>query len=120
MDAKIIAVKNQGDFNKEFAFIQILEDCELGEFILADSTFTETGKASNKIRHTYWFPNRKVKKGDFVALHTTVGKDSKATSADGSTTHRFHWGLNVSVWNDEGDCAVLLRACEWQLFEAAK
>lgn len=118
MNLKIISVHNHGDFDKEYVLMRALEDCDVGRFILADSTYTEDGNISNKVRHTFWFPDKKIKKGELVSVWTRSGKMTEATSESGTPIHRFYWGLETAVWNDDGDCAVLLDIRDWQTFVA--
>lgn len=113
MDVKILNVHNHGNQNEEYVFIEVLEDCDIGEYMLADSTYTQSGKISNKVRHTYWFPDKKVKKGEFVSLWTCKGENTEGKTKGGSKIHRFYWGLDSSVWNDEGDCALLFHVAEY-------
>jgi hypothetical protein len=116
MKVKIISVHNQGDFNKEYVLMEVYEDCNIGDFILADSTYTSGGQISNKVRHTYWIPDKQVEEGDLVSVWTKSGTKTTTTNANGITVHRFYWGLDRAVWNDEGDCAVLFELKDWQHF----
>lgn len=118
MKLKIISVHNHGDFDKEYVMLKANEDCDVGRFVLADSTYTADGKVSNKVRHTYWFPDKNIKKDELVSLWTGPGNNTTAKTNDGTTVHRFYWGLKTAVWNDGGDCAVLLDIQDWQFFKA--
>ncbi len=119
MKLKIISVHNHGDFDKEYALLRAEEDCDVGHFILADSTYLENGKVSNKVRHTYWFPDKAINKGDLVSLWTRSGENITTETDTGTPLHRFYWNLKSAVWNDNGDCAVLLDIRTWQFFKAA-
>ena len=66
------------------------------------------------MRHPYWFPDQKVKKGDTVVLYTRKGTYNTKTKSNGTTSHFFYWGLNNNVWNDEGDIALLFHIDNWQ------
>ncbi|RYX94619.1 MAG: hypothetical protein EOO28_13435 [Comamonadaceae bacterium] len=118
MKLKIISVHGHGDYDKEFVKLQVQEDCEVGEFVLTDSTFTEDDKVSNKLRHTFWFPDMLVKKGSIVSVWTRTGTHSLYKTDDGKPLHRFYWGLKTPVWNDIGDCAVLMHVDMWQPFKS--
>ena len=118
MNLKIISVHNHGDFDKEYVLLKAQEDCDVGRFILADSTYTEDGKVSNKVRHTFWFPDKKIKKGELVSVWTCSGTSGKRETDSGTPIHRFYWGLKTAVWNNDGDCAVLLDVNTWQFFKA--
>lgn len=118
MKAKVISVHNHGDFDKEYVLIRIDDDCNIGRYVVADSTYTDTGNVSNKLRHTYWFPDKSVKKGALVSLWTRSGENTTVKTEQGATIHRFYWGLKTAVWNDGGDCAVLQELNSWQFFKA--
>lgn len=115
MELKIINVYGHGDFNKEHVVLQAVSDCDAGRYMLADSTFLDSGSVSNKVRHTFWIPDRDVKAGDYISIWTKPGTNNKGTYRD-CPLHRFFWGLNRAVWNDEGDCAVLFHVATWQFF----
>lgn len=118
MDLKITSVHNHGKCNEEYVLLKATADCDVGYFMLADTTYTKKDSVSNKLRHTFWFPNKKIKKGDLVSVWTRTGEDTTTKTDSGTPVHRFYWGLKTSVWNDNGDCAVLLEIETWQLFKA--
>lgn len=113
MKVKINRIKNQGDQAKEFVTIEVLQDCDIGDYILSDSSYTEDGSISNKLRHVYWLPDQKVKAGDFIQIYTGQGKSGSFKNKAGSITYKFYWGLNKPVWNDERDCAVVFEISAW-------
>lgn len=104
-----VKIRNIADHNHddERIVINVLEDTDIGEFLILDTTYNN-GKVSNKVRHPYWFPDKKVKKGDLVILYTRKGTQSIKKNESGSTSHFFYWGLDSNVWNNDGDCALLL------------
>lgn len=118
MKIQIISVHNHGDVTKEYVLLRVLEDCDVGRYILADSTYTSDGKVSNKVRHTYWFPDKQVKKGELLSVQTRSGQNSSSQNNSGVPIHHFYWNLKSAVWNDEGDCAILLNVNQWQFFKA--
>ncbi|MCD3616437.1 hypothetical protein KX362_23410, partial [Escherichia coli] len=71
----------------------------------------ENGQVSNKHRHVYFFPDKSVKKGEYVILFTRSGKNKTGTwnDDDDTVTHRFYWGLDTTVWNEDGDEALVLK-----------
>ncbi len=116
MKAKVQSVHNHGDANAEFVLIAVNEDCDIGNFILADTSYLSSGTVSNKLRHMYWIPDRKVKKGDFVSIHTREGQSFDKTLDTGAKLYHFYWGLKSAVWNDTGDCAALFEIAHWQFY----
>ncbi len=118
MKLKIISIHNHGDYDKEYVFLQAIEDCDIGHYAVADSTYTNAARVSNKLRHFHWFQDKAIKQGDYVSLRTGKGTDTVAKTDAGIPIHRFYWGLEKAVWNDTGDCAVLLEIPTWQFFKA--
>lgn len=117
MKVEIISVHNKGNYEEEYVLMRVKESCDIGQYILADSTYIEANRISNKVRHTYWIPDKQVDRGDLVSVWTKIGKNTTTKNNNGETIHRYYWGLNKAVWNNEGDCAVLLELNTWQLFE---
>lgn len=82
-------------------------------YLTFDSTYTEDGQVSNLVRHPYWFPDKRVKAGDLIVLYTKTGAKSQTKNKNGSTSHFFYRGLERTIWNKSGDCAVLLEISTW-------
>jgi hypothetical protein len=116
MKVNIISIHNRGNYEKEHVLMRVLDDCDIGRYMLADSTYTPKGQVSNKVRHTFWIPDKEVKKGDLVSVWTRSGNDTTTKNDNGDIIHRFYWDLKSSVWNDDGDCAVLFEMNTWQFF----
>ncbi len=114
MELKIMSVHEHGSASKEYVWIEVLEDCDLDHYAVADTTYTSERTISNKLRHFYWFKKKQVKAGQRIVLRTGVGKDDSYKSEKGYTVHRFYWGLKSAVWNDDGDAALLLRLDTWK------
>ncbi|MDM4771172.1 hypothetical protein [Solimonas sp. SE-A11] len=111
---QIVNIRNRGKAGEELVSLKVEEDCDIGAYLLADTTYSSGGKVSSKLRHLYWFPDHLVKKGDFVLLYTGTGTNRVFKNTLGSTTHAFYWQLKVPVWNDDGDVAALIEARDWQ------
>ncbi|CAD0004787.1 hypothetical protein [Flavobacterium chungangense] len=113
MKAQINKIIDHGH-NDERILIKILEDSDIGEFLVLDTTYSSNGTVSNKVRHPFWFPDQKVKKGDWVTLYTKEGSSRSLKNPDGTIHYLFYWGLKSNVWNNDGDCALLLHVDEWK------
>jgi hypothetical protein len=113
MDITIHSVDNKGDLTNEAIWFVIKEDINIGKYILSDTTYLESGEVSNELRHIYLFPNKNLKKGDWVVLYTKNGNNSSFLNKTKTTTHIYYWNLGHSVWNKGGDCAVLFHYDEW-------
>lgn len=118
MKLKITSINEKGDASKEYVSIEVLEDCNLDHFGVADTTYTSDDKISNKLRHFYWFPPTKVIAGERVVLRTGTGTNDDYKNSAGKKVHRFFWGLKSSVWNDDGDAAVLFQIETWKTTRA--
>lgn len=113
MDLRTIRVHNHGDAGQEYVLLEAIANCQLNRYALYDATYTADGKTSNKQRHFYRFPPKGVDAGDWVSLRTGKGQNGSSVNDDGRTVHRFYWGLNHPVWNDDGDAAVLINIADW-------
>jgi hypothetical protein len=118
MNIKVHSIEHKGEPGKECVWLDVLEDTNLQYFIVCDTTYTDAAKISNKLRHLYWFAPRAVETGDWVKLVTGSGTNVKKKNDRGTTTHVFFWGLKNTVWNDEGDCAVLFNLSTWSTTRA--
>jgi len=114
MDLEIWKIDSKKDLANECVWLHALADIpNIGCYALCDSTYTGEGKISNKMRHMYWFPDRAVSKGDFIRLMTTTGTNVTVND-QGTKIHRLYWGLGTPVWNNDGDCAVLMQLEGWK------
>lgn len=112
MNARIRTIIDHGH-NDERIVIDITFDTDIGEYLVLDTTYTNQGSISNKVRHPFWFPDQKVKTGDVVVLYTRKGTISSTKNTNGSTSYFFFWGLDSNVWNNDGDCAIIQHIDQW-------
>lgn len=105
MELKIVGIRDRGE-KDERLFIEVVADCNLGDFIVYDETFDAEGNKSNIWPHMYRFDKRDVKKGEYVSLRVHKGKDYVGTLNDNKTVcYYLYWGFDdsVQVLNKEGD-----------------
>lgn len=114
MKIKITRIIDHGQQN-ERAELAVLENCELGEHIIADTSFTGEHTVSNKLRHMHWFADQKVLMGDKIVLYTRKGTSRSEKINHKNTLYHRYWQLDVSVWNDDGDAAILFHMDEWNI-----
>ena len=108
MDLKVLYVKDAGIKSKERIILQAINDCDIGTYLLFDTTYK--GKyISDKVRHSFWLPDKKVKNGDKIIIYTKEGEEKNKSNNDGNSSYFFYWGLDTTIWNKEEDCAVLIR-----------
>ena len=117
MNLKIISVHGHGKFNEEFVLLRAIADCNLTNYILADTTYTAPQTISNKSRNMHWFQGLPLKAGEHVIFYTRPGSYSKTTNS-GMIYHHMYWGLKAAVWNNTGDDAHLFEISDRQLLKA--
>jgi len=106
---KIHSVDDKGVLAKECIWLNVLEDVtDLDHYIICDTTYTNDHHVSNELRHIYWFKKKTLKKGDWIRLMTKDGTDTAIANDKKTITHTFHWKLGKTVWNQDGDTAVLI------------
>lgn len=115
MELEIHSVADKGNLDSERLWVQVTADVpNLMYFAVADTTYTDDGKVSNELRHIYWLPpNWLAAKGDWIALYTKSGSNSKASNDKGTTTHTFYWNLGRTVWNKGKDQAIVFKLATW-------
>lgn len=116
MDLSIKYIRDAGNNKLERIVLKVREDCNVGDFMIMDTTY-DGDHISNKLRHTYWFPDKAVKKGDLVILYSKEGKISEKINPSENTSHFFYWNLKETVWNKDEDCAVLFSISEYETKE---
>lgn len=93
--------------NNEYLSFTVLDDCNIHEYIIYDSTFDSDGELSNLLPHMYRFPSQKVTKGAIVFLYIhDLGNRKPIDKQDsGRQVYRFLWGLSeeMNVFNKDGD-----------------
>lgn len=115
MKLKIIQIVDKGTHNSEKVLIDVLEDSNLKDYIIRDTTYIREKVVSNKWVHTYEFLKQPLKKGDKVVLYTKTGTNNEKDLGNGNKEYTYFWGLNSSVWNNDGDAAVLYEIRGWQV-----
>jgi hypothetical protein len=113
MKLKIVKIIDRGVVDKERLWLKVLQDTDMEYHIVFDTTYTSQDSISNLLRHAYWFRSKHVRSGDSVVLYTKGGDPSSKQNTDGTTTHFFYWGLDKTIWNREGDCAVVFDITGW-------
>jgi len=107
MRVEIRGVIDYGILDSERVVLDILEDSNIGHYMLLDTSYTHHNKPSRKIQHTYKFQNQQVKEGDIVILYTKAGKDSIQQNSY-AITYSFYWNLDSCVWGNADDCALIV------------
>ena len=113
MELEIRRIKNAGT-EDECLVLRVNAECNSGNFLVFDETYQNDQTVSNKLRHLYIFAPYTLRLGDFVWLFThKVGEYSTHRNTSGTTTHKFYWGLDNSIWNQNGDKVYVVHYDEW-------
>jgi len=111
------AIRDEGIQEKEGIVFEVKEQDEIGQYAVFRSVQLEGGKVSARVRNVFWFPDKKVNKGDLVVLYTKTGVQSEHKNDDGSISHFFYWGLGSPIWGDLNQVPILLVIAEWTYFK---
>jgi len=114
---KILKIEGRGDAKNERLYLSVLKDCDIGVYIILDSTKDESGELSDIFRHALVLPDIEVEGGDIVIVHTWPGEYKKERLDSGRWAHNVHWGSKSSIWNDDGDSAFLIKIAEASAFK---
>ena len=117
MDLKLIKIADRGNDNERL-IMRAVRKCNLNEYIVLDTTYDEEGIVSNKHRHVYIMPNIDVNEGDFIWLYTRDGRYHTHNNVSKTITHNIYWGLDIHVWNNDGDKAYLIHYDDWNSIES--
>ncbi|MHB9331806.1 hypothetical protein ACP3S7_30405 [Phytobacter ursingii] len=115
MDIGIVNVKEHGELEREHIVLAAVAQANLWNYILLDTTYHDDGSTSNKHRHVFDFDELSaitLNKGDLVLLYTKNGNFSIHELPNGTKAYLIYWGLDETVWNKDGDEAVLVKVAE--------
>lgn len=111
MKLRIVSATDHGELDKEHITLAANDALSLWNYMLSDSTFHGDGSVSNKHRHVFDFDELNaitLNKDDLVLLYTKKGKYSIHTLSGGNKAYFIYWGLDETVWNKNGDKAILI------------
>lgn len=108
MNVIIKRIRDAGIEKKERIVLEVIKETDIGSYIVFNTTSLTEDSVSNEVRHTYWFPDKTVKTGDFVVLYTKSGKQKEILNKVGTTSHFFYWGLEKTILNNKEDYVILL------------
>lgn len=114
MKLEIIKILDRGIPQDERLWVKVLNDTDLSFYIVLHTNYITANSITSSHKHSFWFPPKKVKSGDYIILYTRNGNSTESKNADGSTNHFIYWGLNNSVYNSHEDCAVLFEVNTWK------
>lgn len=113
MNLKIRNVVDKGDPKKERLIIRVLNDTDLGEYILLRTGLTE-GVVNIGVESTFWFPDKAILARDLVVVYSRAGNTQEKKREDGTTVHFFYWDQPAAVWQSRTAGVVLAHAPVWE------
>jgi len=116
MNLELRGVENVGDLERERVVLRATSDnADIGKFAIFKCRPTsDGGVASGHIVSAFWFPDRKIKKGDFVVLYTKEGTSSEKSGTN-STSYFYYWGWKEPQWKNY--IAALVGTSNWDFSE---
>jgi hypothetical protein len=114
MNFVIKEIEHAGDLERERVVFNVLKEDNIGFYLLLHAGATDGGKATGRVRGTFWFPDKKVKGNDLVVLYTKGGYSRRGINADGTSTYFYYRGLREAVLKKSNSAVVLLKATDWQ------
>lgn len=114
MNVQISQIVDKGKLADERVIIKVLTQTDIGRYAIFRSgkDSSNTG-ITNKVTHTYWFPDGTVNPGDYVVLYTKAGVASEKKGHDGSTIRFYYWGLGTTLWENTDYGAALISIDQW-------
>lgn len=110
MKVRMSKILGYGDPENERILIEVMEDCELGNYILALSNIVDAASISNKIESVYWLENQELKKGDLVVVYTKRQGTAiqKIVNQSGAISYFLFWKLDTTISSKQGKKVVCL------------
>jgi len=112
MKLALRSIADLGDIEKERITLLVEADCDVGDYLIAH-TGLKGEDLTTDIQHAFWFPYKKVKKGDLVVIYTKRGELRQNTLKSGKQAHFYYWGLAMSIWQTQNSAAVLMEAPQY-------
>lgn len=113
MNLKLKSIASKGDFEKERLVINVLNDTDIGDYVLLRTGFAN-GAVTVGVHNTFWFPFKQVKAGDLVVIYSKRGEHSEKELESGHKAHFFYWGRTEALWGTHDKGAVILHAPTWE------
>jgi len=108
MKISVRGIADKKSQQNERVVIDVIEDCNLWDYMILDTTYDNEGNISNLHRHSYFFKDYHVKKGDIIYLYSKKGVN-KPFQQNNQQYHFLYWGFDKTIWNDDKDIAILIK-----------
>lgn len=113
MKFNLQGLKNPGDVEKERVVIEILEDGNVGQLLVASTIQADDNSVSPRISNPYWIPDQDVKKGDLVIVYTKSGQKSNRKNETDSYSYFFYIGMDSSIYDESNKTTVVFDISNW-------
>lgn len=110
MKLEIKYVKDRGT-DKERIVLVAQEDCDIGRFFVFTSVMIGE-KISPAVRHPFWLPDQRVKKGDLVVIYTKQGESSLKQN-ESNKTYFYYRGFASPILTN-GNIALIVEASTYK------
>lgn len=122
---KLKSIEAAGNYDKERIVMQVetrtedTDELDLGHYAIFGcrfSTDAEPAPLAGVFDLGYWFNKKKLEPGDYVVLYSKRGKRAEKSLPNGSTSHFFYWGSEITIW-DGNVRPVLVQTGRWNHLE---
>ena len=113
MNLDVHKLEDKGNLDRERIVLRAKADLEVGKYVILKCVSTADGKVlASDLPAAFWFPDKKIKTGDFVVLYSKTGTRSEKKGDDGNMTYFYYWGVSEAQWNQKFT-PVLIEANTW-------
>lgn len=110
-------IKYYGNLSLERVVFQVLQDCDLGYYMIAISRVLPDGEISAALRSVKWLPDKKLSSGDIVVVYSSIGVNSDDIDENGVKVHKVFWGRSEALNEDKKECVVCFQLKNWKTAE---
>ena len=110
---EIISILDGALPNRERIMLKVNYQDNSGLYIALLTTEIANNTISNIPKNVYWFPNQEVQNGDYIFLYTGIGSNTKFSNRLGTTSYNFYWNSKLTLFNNQSDSIVLIKADSW-------
>lgn len=104
----------RGQYDKERVTFVVKDDLEIGDFAILQCSRDGDRNLTTDVRRAFWFPNKKIQKGDIVVIYSKTGGEKEKALDQGRKAHFYYWDESMPIWDDADLGAVILHAPEYE------
>ena len=114
MRCTIVGIRNAGQLRDERIVIDVLEEMNLGDYLIFASKELNDSKIDSSIESPVWFPDITAVPGDRVVVYTREGSYRSAKTESGGRIYFIYQGRSEPIFVDAAIGVVLLHANDWE------